>query len=771
MLQFGKLRVLVTSIGLIAAAVITLALPLAVGLVLTVSESRDLSLRAEIAAKRVAKYVYSSGQLWHYQRLRLEELLQSAEGMEPGFEMTLKSRAGEALVAIGAVAGRYRLTEIEPVTVSGTVVGTVETSVSLDPILVRVGWAAGLGAALGFAVYFAIRLLPLRVLDSVLADLERAQDAMVAKTIELENASHTASAATEQLRQQNNQLREAEVELRTQNYRFHLALDNMVQGLTMWDSDNRLIVASRVYRQMYQLPEALVRPGTSLRAILEHLLASGIVMPRDPLQFIEERAQRGDGHTPLITEMGDGRVISVTRSPMTNGGYVATHEDITERLRADAQIVHMAHHDALTNLPNRVLLRVEMEKALAKACGRGERFVLMMLDIDRFKSINDALGHPAGDALLREVSGRLSRTVRAGDTVARLGGDEFAILLVGGLGIPEAETMARRIIAAISEPCVVGGQSITVSTSIGIVTAPDDGTDLDHLFRNADIALYRAKGEGRGTFRSFDRSMDREVQARHTLELELGAAFAKDEFELHYQPQVDLATGEVTGFEALLRWRHPERGLISPAVFVPIAEEIGLIEPLGEWVIRKACQDARGWPDSVKVAVNLSPEQFHAAAKLRAIVVDALATSGLPARRLELEITESVLLADDAATLRTLHDLRALGLSVSLDDFGTGYSSLSYLRKFPFDKIKIDQSFVRELSTRSDCVAIVRAVAGLARTLGMTTVAEGVETQLQRRQLMAEGCTEAQGYLFSPPMPNAGVVALLKARRRYTDAA
>ena len=355
--------------------------------------------------------------------------------------------------------------------------------------------------------------------------------------------------------------------------------------------------------------------------------------------------------------------------------------------------------------------------------------------------------------------------------MARLGGDEFAILLRGGLNADDAEALARRIIADVSMPCAIDGQSITVGTSIGIVIAPDDGTDLDHLIRNADIALYRAKGDGRGTFRLFDKTMDREVQARRTLELELGAAFQKGEFELHYQPQVDLTSGDVIGFEALLRWRNPERGAIPPSVFVPIAEEIGLIGPLGEWVIRRACQDAKGWPRSLKIAVNLSPDQFHSGSRLLSTVVGALRDSGLPAQRLELEITESVLLADDTETLQSLRNLRALGLSVSLDDFGTGYSSLSYLRKFPFDKIKIDQSFVRELSTHSDCAAIVRAVAGLARTLGMTTVAEGVETDVQRRLLMAEGCTEAQGYLFSPPIPNAEVVALLKSRKGYTIAA
>jgi diguanylate cyclase (GGDEF)-like protein len=445
--------------------------------------------------------------------------------------------------------------------------------------------------------------------------------------------------------------------------------------------------------------------------------------------------------------------------------------DISALKRAEEEIRRLANHDALTNLPNRVLLRAEMEKALLQALESGERFVLMMLDIDRFKSINDALGHPAGDALLQEVASRLLQAVRGSDTVARLGGDEFAILLPGGLGAGDAEALARRIIADVSRPCTIDGQSITVGTSIGIVIAPDDGTGLDHLFRNADIALYRAKSDGRGTFRLFDEMMDREVQARRTLELELGAAFQNGEFELHYQPQVDLASGDVIGFEALLRWRHPERGPIPPSVFVPIAEEIGLIGPLGEWVIHRACHDAQRWPGSLKVAVNLSPEQFHSGSRLLSSVTAALRQSGFPPQRLELEITESVLLADDAPTLHTLHNLRALGLSISLDDFGTGYSSLSYLRKFPFDKIKIDQSFVRELSTRDDCTAIVRAVAGLARSLGMGTVAEGVETNLQRTLLMAEGCTEAQGYLFSPPIPNAEVVALLKSRKGYPIAA
>jgi diguanylate cyclase (GGDEF)-like protein len=386
------------------------------------------------------------------------------------------------------------------------------------------------------------------------------------------------------------------------------------------------------------------------------------------------------------------------------------------------------------------------------------------LDLDHFKSVNDTLGHPVGDLLLKAVAERLGRCVGEDALVARLGGDEFAVIQPIAAGPNEAGELASRLIAAVAAPYEVQGNEVVIGASIGIALAPDDGETADVLLRNADMALYRAKAEGRGTSHFFESEMDRRIQARRSLELDLRKAFVNGEFELYYQPLVNLGSNAVTGFEALLRWRHPERGMVSPVEFIPLAEEIGLIVPLGEWVLRQACMQAASWPGDVKVAVNLSPAQFRSRGVVQA-VISALAHSGLRPQRLELEITESVLLGETEANLATLHQLREIGTRISMDDFGTGYSSLSYLRSFPFDKIKIDRSFVRELVQRPDCVAIVRAVTGLGASLGIATTAEGVETPEQLERLRREGCTEVQGYLFSPPRPAAEIGELMPVEK------
>ena len=426
--------------------------------------------------------------------------------------------------------------------------------------------------------------------------------------------------------------------------------------------------------------------------------------------------------------------------------------DVTERKAAEARIAYMAHHDALTNLPNRVLFHERLNALLARVRRNGESLAVHCLDLDHFKGVNDTLGHPIGDELLQTVAQRLSKCLRDSDMVARLGGDEFAVVQYPLDGPHDAGALANKLIEVVSEPYDVHGHEFVVGGSIGIALAPGDGEQADVLLRNADMALYRAKAEGRGSAHFFEPEMDRRVQARRLLELDLRKAFAHGEFELFYQPLVNLNANAVSGFEALLRWRHAERGMIGPAEFIPLAEEIGLIVPLGEWVLRQACTEAMRWPDILKVAVNLSPAQFRSRGVVKAVLT-ALAYSRLPPDRLELEITESVLLGETDANLATLHQLRELGVRISMDDFGTGYSSLSYLRCFPFDKIKIDRSFVKELSERPDCVAIIRAVAGLGLSLGIATTAEGVETSEQLERVRAEGCTEVQGYFFSPPRP------------------
>ncbi len=584
----------------------------------------------------------------------------------------------------------------------------------------------------------------------VLARGCRAQrDSAEART-QLDATNRAYRAVSSEFQRQNKRLQEQDDRLLRQNKLFDAALNNMSQGLCMFDASARLEVCNARYVAMYDLCPETTRPGVHLRDLLERRRASGS-FSGDAEKYCEELMARiREGRTTSqIVESADGRTIALVNQPMADGGWVATHEDITERTRAEAKIRHMARHDALTNLPNRTAFHDEMSQALGRV-RRGDTHAVLCLDLDHFKGVNDTLGHAAGDALLRAVTARLRACVRDIDTVARLGGDEFAILQTRIERPENAGSLAQRLIATISEPYDIDGHQIVVGASVGIALAPHDGTTSDQLMRNADMALYRAKTEGRSAYSFFEPEMDAQLRRRRRLELDLRKALAEGQFEVFYQPQVDAQTEEVTGCEALLRWRHPERGTVSPADFIPLAEEIGLIVPLGEWVLRQACAEAATWPDHIRVAVNLSPIQFKNR-NLVQVVVNALAQSGLAANRLELEITETVLLHDNDATLSTLHHLRNLGIKISMDDFGTGYSSLSYLRSFPFDKIKIDRSFIRDLTDKGDCAAIIKAVAGLGRGLGIVTTAEGVETQAQLDQVRAEGCSEVQGYFFSAP--------------------
>ncbi|WP_315831776.1 putative bifunctional diguanylate cyclase/phosphodiesterase [Bradyrhizobium prioriisuperbiae] len=434
--------------------------------------------------------------------------------------------------------------------------------------------------------------------------------------------------------------------------------------------------------------------------------------------------------------------------------------DVTERRKAEAKISYMAHHDALTDLPNRVTFQQRLQQTVEQ-CGRTERrAAVLCIDLDMFKAINDSFGHPVGDRLLQQVAQRLGADLGPSDLAARLGGDEFAVILDPISGPTEVGDRAARLIASLSAPYDVDGRELTIGASVGIAIAPLDGDTSEVLLRNADMALYRAKAGGGGAHHFFEMEMDRQAQLRRALEADLRQALNNGELELHYQPLVNLAADRITSFEALLRWHHPVRGMVSPAEFIPVAEDIGLIVPIGEWVLRTACVDAATWPSDIKVAVNLSPVQFKSRNLVPAVMA-ALAHSQLSAERLELEITESVLLAETDANLQTLHQMRGLGVRISMDDFGTGYSSLSYLRSFPFDKIKIDRSFIRDLPDRADCIAIVRAISGLAQSLSIATTAEGVETREQLERLRAEGCTEVQGFLFSPARPAESVAGLL----------
>ena len=546
-------------------------------------------------------------------------------------------------------------------------------------------------------------------------------------------------------------------------------LNNMSQGVLMFNSETRLTFCNQRYIELYGLSPGIVKPGCHLIDLIKHRIELGS-FSGDPDEYVA-RLKDGiaEGKTfNHVVNLPDGRAFSVVNKPIAGGGWLATHEDVTERQRSEERIAHMARHDALTDLPNRMLLLEQLNHEI-KRVKRGECLAVLCLDLDQFKSVNDALGHHIGDELLKLVGERLRNCTRELDIVARMGGDEFAIIMTQMEQAADAATLSKRIRDSVIKPYQIEGHQIVTDISIGISVAPMDAVELAELLRNADMALYDAKSDGRGTFRFFEPEMNTRMKVRRELEMDLRKALATEQFQLHYQPLVVLETNDVNAFEALLRWNHPTRGLISPADFIPIAEETGLIVPLGEWVLKAACNEAVNWPEHIKVAVNLSPAQLNSR-NLVSMVISTLNESGMPPHRLQLEITETVLLQNTFTTLATLHELRKMGVQIALDDFGTGYSSLSYLRSFPFDKIKIDRSFIQDLSNGSEPLAIVNAVAGLAKCLNMTSTAEGVETKQQMEVLQAIGCTEMQGYLFSHARP-ANEIRQFFARRSTVDKA
>jgi diguanylate cyclase (GGDEF)-like protein len=537
------------------------------------------------------------------------------------------------------------------------------------------------------------------------------------------------------------------------------AVNNIPQGLVLYDASARIITCNQPYLDMFGLSPDVAKPGCTMQRLIAHRKETGS-FDGDVDEFCDAiiRTVRLGKATRQLTQAPGGRAIEIINRPLKGGGWVATIEDITERTRADEKIAHLAHFDGLTDLPNRLLFRTRLEQAL-QALRPDEQLAVLYIDIDEFKSVNDALGHPIGDELLKGVADRLRVCLNQADVAARLGGDEFAVIQTAIRDRAETTRLVDDIHAAIRQPFQCAGHLITTDASIGIAVAPGDGVDLDQLLTNADLALYGAKGDGRRTHRFFEAGMDHRARARRSLEFELRQAISDGGLEAYYQPVVNIGDGKISSCEALLRWRHPERGMISPAEFIPIAEDSGLINELGQWVLNAACAEAVHWPDHVRVAVNVSPVQFRSRT-LALNVAAALAASGLPPSRLELEITEAVLIRDDAA-LDALHQLRSLGIRIALDDFGTGYSSLSYLQRFPFDKIKIDRSFIRDIAGPGASSSIVQAVVNIAAASDMTTTAEGVETEQQRNLLYILGCTEMQGYLFSPAVPVAEVRRLL----------
>jgi diguanylate cyclase (GGDEF)-like protein len=575
--------------------------------------------------------------------------------------------------------------------------------------------------------------------------------------VQFAEAQHRAALADEILRGAAE--REAlTVQLRREAELSSAALENMIHGLSVFDGDRRLVTFNRQYAELYGIPAHLLVAGTLYSDIRNTLVANG-TLPETAETY--DRLVQGviDTGGQFEIELLDGRIIEIRMRPMPSGGWLGTHEDVTEARRAISEIAFLATHDTLPGLPNRVTFADRLAQALA-----GEQascLAVLTIDLDRFKEVNDTLGHPCGDRILKDCADRLRALAAEGDVVTRLGGDEFAMIRLGVTDPDTAGQLAHRIIEALDRPFDFEGHTVVIGASVGISLAPRDSMNGEDLLKMSDLALYRAKNESRGTFRYFEPGMDARLRERRELEADLRVAIREGQFEIHYQPLLDLATGSIGCLEALVRWRHPVRGLVQPADFIPIAEDTDLIIPIGEWVLRQACRDALQWPDHVRIAVNLSPAQFKRG-DLIAVTMNALAAAGLPPQRLELEITESVLLHDEAWVRTMLDRLNALGVRIALDDFGTGYSSLSYLRSFPFTKIKIDRSFVSDLVGATDALAIIQATIQLSEKLGLETTAEGVETVEQMDILATEGCGQVQGYYISRPIPAAGIQGLLE---------
>jgi diguanylate cyclase (GGDEF)-like protein len=542
-------------------------------------------------------------------------------------------------------------------------------------------------------------------------------------------------------------------------------VESLSQGFLLFDAEDQLIIRNSHFLDIYPGLRDIAVPGARYADVVRAEIANGVDTSQalDTAAAFRWRIKRHlEPHVMFERPLAEDRWVLINEHRTSDGGTVVLYTDISELKRRESQVRHMAYHDGLTGIPNRALFHQRVEQLLAGSRKSGDAVAVVCVDLDRFKTVNDMLGHPGGDSVLKCTAERLRACVRDTDIVARLGGDEFGIAVTDFSTPDHMANLAWRLLNAVAEPMEHDGQQVVIGVSIGIAVSTTDGSEAVQLLKNADLALYRAKVDGRGTFRFFESEMDARAQARRALEINLRQAIAKQQLELHYQPQVDINTNAILGFEALVRWRHPERGLISPAEFIPLAEESGIIGRLGEWVLRRACLDALTWPASMTISVNVSPAQFKNR-DFANVLANTLKETGLPAERLELEVTESLMLRDVASNLRTLEEIKRLGVRIAMDDFGTGYSSLGNLRSFPFDKIKIDQSFVGDLGKTTDAEAIIRAVIGLGDSLGMQTCAEGVETDEQLAFLRREGCAEVQGFYYAKPQPLEKIAEVLQA--------
>lgn len=555
-------------------------------------------------------------------------------------------------------------------------------------------------------------------------------------------------------------LKTTQEQLRLQNRIFHIALQNMSQGLCMFDSTGCIQVVNRRLFEIFDIKNAAIHDDWTIADLVQQIGKNK--RPDLESATLLSRASTSEEADQSNIALNDGSIIQVARCGLADGGTLLTCEDVTERTIAQERVAHLARHDSLTDLPNRNMLQQFIEDALASSARTGEKLAVLCLDLDKFKNVNDTLGHAVGDKILRQVAQRITGVCRDGDLVSRIGGDEFIVVEVGVTSRTDPENLADRIIKSLVEPFEIEGKELRTGTSIGIAMAPDNSTDAETLLKYADTALYAAKSQGGGRRAFFEKSLQAKLDARQKLEIELKSANFDDEFYIEYQPQVETRSCRIKGVEALLRWNSPRCGFVSPAEFIPVAEETGMIGRLGEWALKKACADATQWPDDISLAVNVSPIQFTGN-NFVAMLSSALAETGLPPHRIELEITESLFLAEDEATLQAMTALKAAGIRIALDDFGTGYSALSYIHKFPIDKIKIDRSFVLGLENeRTQNLEIVRAIVAMADSLGIETLAEGVETPVQLALVTAAGCRQVQGFLFSRSVSAKTILAMTR---------